>query len=70
LKGPHVSRTLQDMSCTVCHNSIENTPITDPQTGDAYHVGCALGRGLDELVTAALAAFGVAVMSYVVVWAA
>jgi hypothetical protein len=58
------------MSCTVCDHSIRNTPITDPQTGAAYHVGCALGRGLDELVTLALAAFGAAAMSYVVVWAA
>jgi hypothetical protein len=58
------------MPCIVCHHSIESTPITDPQTGAAYHVACALGRGVDELVMLALAAFGAAVMSYVVVWAA
>jgi hypothetical protein len=33
-------------------------------------VACALGRGVDEFVMLALAAFGAAVMSYVVVWAA
>ena len=57
-------------SCAICHRSIEEAPLTDPETGAECHPRCVVERVPQDAVVRLLGVVALVVLSTVVIWAA
>ena len=65
--GPH-DNALE--TCAICDRSIEGAPLTDADSGRAFHPQCVVGRLPQDAVVRLLGVLALVAAPTVVVWAA
>lgn len=65
--GPHDSAT---DTCAICDRAIADVPLTDAESGRAFHAGCVVARLPEDAVIRLLGVLALVAVPAVVVWAA
>jgi hypothetical protein len=65
--GPHDNAP---DTCAICHHSIDGAPLTDAETGRAFHPKCVVDRVPEDAVIRLLGVVALIAVPTVVVWAA
>jgi hypothetical protein len=57
-------------TCTICDHAIDDAPLTDAETGRAFHPKCVVDRLPQDTVIRLLGVLALIAVPTVVVWAA
>jgi hypothetical protein len=57
-------------TCAICDHSIDGAPLTDAETGRAFHPRCVVDRLAQDAVIRLLGVLALVALPTVVVWAA
>jgi hypothetical protein len=57
-------------SCAICDLSIEDAPLTDPETGREFHPRCVVERVPQDAIVRLLGVVALVVAPTAVIWAA